>query len=40
MEDAAHVWLATMTDWRPDGQTYEVLFPTRLLRVPVRASDS
>jgi hypothetical protein len=21
MEDVAHVWLATMTDWRPDAQT-------------------
>jgi hypothetical protein len=40
MEHAVHVWLATMTDLRPDAQTYEVLFPTPLLCIPVRASDS
>jgi hypothetical protein len=34
------VWLATMTDWRPDAQTTLVLFPMRLIRVPVRGSDS
>jgi hypothetical protein len=35
MEDTIEVWLAKMTDWRPDAQTNLVLFPTRFLRVPV-----